>query len=75
VLLFGVAVTLITGVLFGLAPAWRSAGGDLNAALKTAGRSSNGAARPRLRNGLAAAELALATVLLIGAGLLIQTLF
>jgi putative ABC transport system permease protein len=75
VLLFGMTVTLITGVLFGLAPAWRSAGGDLNAALKTAGRSSNGAARPRLRNGLAAAELALATVLLVGASLLIQTLF
>jgi putative ABC transport system permease protein len=74
VLLFALGVTLFTGLLFGLAPAWRSAATDLNAMLKLAGRTSNSAARPRLRNALAAAELALATVLVIGAGLLIQTL-
>jgi len=75
VLLFAIGATVATGLLFGLAPSWRSAKSDLNAALKQAGRASSGAARPRLRNGLAAAELALATVLLIGAGLLLQTLF
>jgi putative ABC transport system permease protein len=75
VLLFAAAVTLVTGLLFGLAPALRSAALDLNTTLKLAGRSSGGAARPRVRNGLAAAELALATVLLVGAGLLMQTLF
>ena len=75
VLLFASGATLVTGLLFGLAPSWRSASADVHDALKQAGRSSAGAARPRLRNGLAAAELALATVLLIGAGLLVQTLF
>jgi len=75
VLLFAIGVTLGTGLLFGLAPAWRSAGADLNTTLKLAGRSSGAAARPLLRNGLAAAELALATVLLVGAALLMQTLF
>ncbi|HXI27301.1 MAG TPA: ABC transporter permease, partial [Vicinamibacterales bacterium] len=75
VLLFASAATLVTGLLFGLVPSWRSASADVHAALKEAGRSSGSAARPRLRNGLAAAELALATVLLIGAGLLVQTLF
>jgi len=75
VLLFASAATLVTGLLFGLVPSWRSASADVHAALKEAGRSSGGAARPRLRNGLAAAELALATVLLIGAALLVQTLF
>src|SRR5262249_42030925 len=66
VLLFASGATLVTGLLFGLAPSWRSANADLHGALKESGRSSSGAARPRLRNGLAAAELALATVLLIG---------
>ncbi|HJZ78347.1 MAG TPA: ABC transporter permease [Vicinamibacterales bacterium] len=75
VLLYATGVTLATGLLFGLAPSWRSAAADVHDALKQAGRSSGGAARPWLRNGLAAAELALATVLLIGAGLLVQTLF
>ena len=74
VLAFATATTLLTGILFGLAPSWRSTRADLNAVLKQAGRSS-GVAKPRLRNGLAAAELALATVLLVGAALLLQTLF
>ena len=63
----------MTGLLFGLAPAWHAAKTDLNEVLKQATRASSGA-RPRLRNGLAAAELALATMLLIGAGLLTQSL-
>ena len=74
VLLFAVCITAVTGVLFGIAPAWHAAKSDLNAMLKQAARATGGA-RPRLRNGLAAAELALATVLLVGAGLLVQTLF
>jgi len=73
VLLFAIAVTIATGLLFGLAPAWHAAKADLNEVLKQVTRGSSGA-RPRLRNGLAAAELALATVLLIGAGLLSQSL-
>src|SRR5499427_890081 len=74
VLLFATAATVATGLLFGLMPSWRSATVDVRDALKQSGRGSSGAARPRLRNGLAAAELALATVLLIGAALLVQTL-
>jgi putative ABC transport system permease protein len=74
VLLFAVAATVVTGVLFGLAPAWRMTKLDINNVLKQTGRGSSSGMRSRLRNGLAAAELALATVLLIGAGLLIKTL-
>jgi len=65
VLLFALVLTIVTGLLFGIAPAWHSAKTDLNAVLMQATRASSGV-RPGLRNGLAAAELALATVLLIG---------
>jgi putative ABC transport system permease protein len=74
VLLFAVAATVITGLLFGLAPAWRMTKLDINEVLKQTTRGSSGGTRARLRNGLAAAEFALATILLIGAGLLIRTL-
>ncbi|HEX3703027.1 MAG TPA: ABC transporter permease [Vicinamibacterales bacterium] len=73
VLSFGVFATVATGLLFGVAPAWQAARTDINAMLKQSGRSAIGA-RSRLRNGLAATELALATVLLVGAGLLVQSL-
>jgi predicted lysophospholipase L1 biosynthesis ABC-type transport system permease subunit len=73
VLLFALVLTISTGLLFGIAPAWHAAKTDLNEALKQATRASAGA-RSRLRNGLATAELALATILLIGAGLLTQSL-
>ncbi|MGH9144594.1 MAG: ABC transporter permease, partial [Vicinamibacterales bacterium] len=73
VLLFALALTITTGLLFGIAPAWHASNSDLNQALKQATRAS-AAGRPRLRNSLAAAELALATILLIGAGLLAQSL-
>jgi putative ABC transport system permease protein len=74
VLLFAAAVTLATGVLFGLAPAWQTAKADVNTLLNQAGRSGAGAARPTMRRALIAGELALATMLLIGAGLLMQSL-
>jgi putative ABC transport system permease protein len=74
VLLFALGVTAATGLLFGMAPAWQAARTDLNTALKEGGRSSTGGARPLLRKGLVAGELALATVLLIGAGLLLESL-
>jgi len=74
VLFFAIAMTLATGLLFGIAPSLRSASANLNALLTLAGRGSGTTATPRLRNTLAATELALATVLLIGAGLMIQTL-
>src|SRR4029077_2538602 len=64
VLVFAGVLTIATGLLFGIAPAWHAARTDLNEVLKQTSRASSGA-RPRLRNGLAAAELALATILLI----------
>jgi len=71
VLAFAVGLTLVTGVVFGMAPASYAAKADVNEMLKTSRGAGPG--RGRLRRGLAAAELALATVLLIGAGLLVQT--
>ena len=74
VLFFALLATVVTGFLFGLAPAWRMTRLDLNEVFKQTGRGTSGGSSARLRNGLAASELALATVLLIGAGLLIKTL-
>jgi len=74
VLWFALGVTLVTGLLFGLVPAWRTAKADLNIVLKNAGRGSGARMSRGLRNALAAVEVALATVLLIGAGLFIQSL-
>jgi putative ABC transport system permease protein len=74
VLFFALGISLATGLLFGLAPAWSAARTDLNTVLKLGGRSSIGGARAMTRHGLVAAELALATVLLVGAGLLMESL-
>ena len=74
VLWFAAGITLITGIVFGTAPAWHAANVDVNESLKQSGRGSMRSGRITLRNGLAAGELALATILLIGAGLLIQSL-
>ena len=74
VLLFAVGLTVVTGLLFGIVPAWRMAKTDLNDVLKQAGRGESGRLRATMRNGLATAEIALATILLIGAGLLIRSL-
>ena len=74
VLFFALAVTLLTGLLFGLAPAWHATRADLNAVLKQGGRSSIGGQRFLVRHALVAGELALATILLVGAGLLMQSL-
>jgi len=72
ILVFTLLVSLITGVVFGLVPALQSAKVDLNEALKQSTRvTSTG----RLRSALIVFEVALSLVLLVGAGLLIQTLF
>jgi len=74
VLIFGLAVTLATGIIFGLAPAWAASKTDLNESLKKGGvTSTTESGRRRLRNGLVVVEMALALVLLTGAGLLERT--
>jgi putative ABC transport system permease protein len=71
VLLAALALTLVTGIAFGLAPAWSASRTDANDALKDgAGRGSSGPASRRLRSGLVVIELSLALVLLVAAGLL-----
>jgi len=74
VLLFALGLTLATGLVFGIVPAWRTAKVDLNTILQHGGRGSATGMSAGVRNALAGAELALATVLLIGAGLLIRSL-
>jgi putative ABC transport system permease protein len=67
-------VSLLTGLLFGLIPALRAARADLNEALKEGGRSGEGLRRNRLRSALVVAEVASAMTLLVGAGLLINSI-
>lgn len=74
VLTFTLLVALVTGVLFGVAPAAYAMRTNLNGTLKDgAGRASAGAGRARLRQGLVIGELAISLVLLTGAGLMIAT--
>jgi predicted permease len=67
-------LTLATGLVFGLLPAWQATRVDLYETLKQSGRSSVGAAHHRMRSGLVIAEIALAFVLLVSAGLCLKGL-
>jgi len=74
VLLFALGVSLLTGLLFGLAPALQSGSAQLVSALKEGGRgTSGGASLQRTRAALTVAEVALAVVLLAGSGLLVRS--
>jgi predicted permease len=71
--LFTAVVAVATGLLFGLAPALRARAGNLFVALKEGGRSTGGVSTHALRRGLVVAEVALATMLVLGAGLLLRS--
>ncbi|HEU4873605.1 MAG TPA: ABC transporter permease, partial [Pyrinomonadaceae bacterium] len=73
ILIFTLGISIVTGIIFGLVPALQSAKFDLNDALKQG--SGRVTSTGRLRSAMIVFEVALSLVLLVGAGLLIQTLF
>ncbi|HXD47569.1 MAG TPA: ABC transporter permease [Gemmatimonadaceae bacterium] len=73
VLLFTLALSVACALIFGLAPALRAARLDLQQTLRDGGREASVSARSRLRQALIIGELCLASLLLVGAGLLIKT--
>jgi predicted permease len=73
VLAFVLAITCVTGVVFGIAPALRATGGDVNAGLKQTSRSVAGS-RSFLGKSLMVAQVAISLVLVVGAGLFLRTL-
>jgi putative ABC transport system permease protein len=74
-LVFTLGVSALTGLLFGLLPAMHASRTDLRAALKEGGQSTAGSSWEGARKGLMVAEVGLALVLLIGAGLMLRTLY
>jgi putative ABC transport system permease protein len=76
VIAFTFLMSLLTGALFGLGPAWQAAKTDVHQALRENSRSATGARRLKLmRSALVVAEISLSLVLLLGAGLLLESLW
>ena len=73
VLAFALLASIVTGLLFGLAPALRARATDLQTALREAGRGLVSGGSQRLRSGLVVVEVALAVVLIVGAGLMTRS--
>jgi putative ABC transport system permease protein len=73
VLAFTGGLAVLTGLLFGIAPAWKISTGGVQGALREEGRGTVGPAHHRLRHTLVVTEIALALVLLVGAGLLVRS--
>jgi len=74
VLAFTFGLSLLTGIVFGLLPAWTASRRGVNESLKEGGRSATaGGAHQRLRSTFVVVELAIALILLVGAGLLVKT--
>jgi len=73
VLLFTLLVSVLAGMLFGLAPAWQATKTDLNETLKEGGGKGAVGGRNRMRSVLVVAEIALSLVLLVGAGLMVRS--
>jgi len=73
VLLFALIASVATGLLFGVAPALRARGTDLQTSLREAGRGLVSGSGQRLRTGLVVAEVALAVILIVGAGLMTRS--
>ena len=75
VLLFTVALAILTGLIFGIMPATGASRVDLTRSLKSGGERSNSGGNHRLSSGLIVAEVAVAVVLVISAGLLVKSLW
>ncbi len=72
-LIYTVLISVVTGIIFGLAPAVHAAKADLVSALREGGRTGEGGARNRARNALVIAEVAVSIVLLVGAALFMRS--
>jgi putative ABC transport system permease protein len=76
IIVFAMALSILTGILFGLAPALQATKPDLSSAMKEGGRgASTDSGRRRLRSALVVVEVALSFLLLVGAGLLVRSFF
>ncbi len=75
VLLFTIALAVLTGLAFGIAPAWKVSGLNVQDPLREGGRGAVGAGHRRTRQALVVAEISLALILLVGAGLMLRSFF